>query len=53
MLELCFLILSVIAQISKPSAELVVPTGTPTSEVNAEIETQPVNVEAKIIKRST
>ena len=33
--------------------ELVIPTGTEANEENAEIQTQPVTVEAKISKRST
>ena len=37
----------VIAQIVNPIAELVMPTGIATSEVNAEIETQQVIFEAK------
>ena len=39
-----------IAQIFIPAAELVIPTGTQTNEVNAEIETKPVTVEIKISK---
>ena len=42
-----------IAQIVNPIAELVMPTGIATSEVNAEIETQQVIFEAKISKCST
>ena len=33
-----------IAQIFIPSSELPMPTGTPTNESNAEIETQPLRV---------
>ena len=36
-----------ITQIFIPTAELVIPTGTQNNEANAEIETQPVIVEAK------
>ena len=35
-----------------PTAELVIPTGIATNEVNAEVETQPVIVESKISKTS-
>ena len=42
-----FLIPEVIAQISNPIAELVIPTGIPTKEAKAEMETHPVIVEAK------
>ena len=35
-----------------PTAELVIPTATQTNEANTEIETQPVNVQTKIIKYS-
>ena len=38
---------------SIPTAELKIPTGTQTNEANAEIETQPVIVEASISKSST
>ena len=48
-----FLIPAMIAQIFIHTAELVIPTGTPTNEANAEIETQPVTVETKIRKFST
>ena len=41
-----------IAQIFIPTAELAIPTGIPTNEANAETETQPVTVEAKISKCS-
>ena len=37
--DLYFLISAVTAQILNPSAELVIPTGTPNNEANAEIET--------------
>ena len=36
-----------------PTAELIIPTGKQTNEANAEIETQPGTVEAKISKTST
>ena len=36
-----------------PTTEFVIPTGTVTNEINAETETQPVNVEAKISNCST
>ena len=42
-----------ISQISVPTAELVIPTGTETNEENAEIETQPVTIETEISKCST
>ena len=35
------------AQIFNPTAELVIPTETPTNEANAEIETQPLTAETK------
>ena len=35
------------AQIFNPTAELAVPTGTPTNEVNAKIEAQTLTVETK------
>ena len=35
-----------------PTAELVIPAGTQTNEANAEIETQPVVVQARISKGS-
>ena len=37
-----------IVQIFIPTTELVIPTGTQTTEANAEIETQPVSIETKI-----
>ena len=42
-----------ITQTLSPIAKLVTPAGTQTNEVNAEIETQPVNVEVRINKCST
>ena len=47
------LIPPVIEQIFIPTAELILPTGTQTTEANVEIETQPVTVETKISKCST
>ena len=49
--DLYFLILGN-PQISIPNAELVIPTRTQAYEANAEIETQPLTVEAKISKCS-
>ena len=37
-----FLVPAMIAQIFIPTTELAIPTGTPTSETNAEIEAQPL-----------
>ena len=48
-----FLISAVIAQIFNPIAELVISIGIPIKEVKAEIEINPVIVEAKIRKCST
>ena len=42
-----------IAQIFISTGELVIPTGTQTSKVNAEIEIQSVTAEARISKFST
>ena len=53
MIDLYFLIPAVIAQFLIPTADLLIPTGTPTNEENAEIEIQPVTVETKISKCST
>ena len=36
-----------ITQIFIPTTEIAIPTGTPTSEANPEIETQPLTVETK------
>ena len=47
-IELYFLIPAVIAQIFNPTTEHVMSTEIQTKEANAEIETQPVTVEAKI-----
>ena len=49
-IHLYFLISAVIAQISIPTAEIVIPTGIATNEANAEIERKPVTVETKISK---
>ena len=45
--DLCFLIPAVIAKFCNSTAELAIPTGTPTNEANAEIETQPLTAEKK------
>ena len=50
MIDLYFLVSAVIAQTFNPVAELTIPTGTLTNEVNKEIETQPLTVETKIRK---
>ena len=47
------MIAAVIAQVVKSFSELGIPTGITTDEVNAEIATQSVTVEAKIRKCST
>ena len=52
-IDLYLFIPAVIAQIFNRTAELVRPTGTQTNQANAEIETQPVTVEAKISTFST
>ena len=49
-IHLYFLIPAVIAQIFNPIAELIIPIGMPVIEAKAEMETQPVIVEAKIRK---
>ena len=51
-IDLYFLITAFIAQISNPIAELVIPTGIPTKEAKAEMETDPVTAEPKIKKFS-
>ena len=51
-IDLYFLIPTVIAQIFNPIEELVIPIGIPTKEAKAEIETQPVIVQAKTRKCS-
>ena len=54
-IDLCFLIPAVIVYIFISTGEFVIsiPIGIQTNEANAEIETQPVTVEAKINKCST
>ena len=47
-IDWCFLIPGVIAQIFNPTAELVTPIRTPSEEGKAEIEIHPVNAEAKL-----
>ena len=47
-IDLYFLIPAVIAKVFNPTAEIVIPTGIPTKEAKAEVETHPVNVKAKI-----
>ena len=49
-IDSCFLIPAVIAQIFNPIAELVIPIGKPIKEAKAEIEIYPVIVDAKIRK---
>ena len=51
-IELYFLILTVILQIFNLTAELTTSAGTPTNEENVEIETQPVTAEIKTRKFS-
>ena len=51
-IELYFVIPAVITQIFNPIAELVIPTGIPTKEEKAEMETHPVIVETEIRKCS-
>ena len=51
-IDLSFLILTIIAQIFNPIAELVIAIGIPTKEVKAETEIHPLTVEAKISKCS-
>ena len=47
-MNLCFLILEVIAKVFNPIAELIIPIGIPRKEADVEIEIQPVIAEAKI-----
>ena len=47
-IDLYFLIYAVTPPIFDPTAELAIPTGTPTNEANAEIETHPMTGEMKI-----
>ena len=49
-IDLYFLIPAVIPQISNPTAELAIPTGTPTNEANVESEIQPLTAETKTRK---
>ena len=49
-IDLYFLILTVIAQIVNPFAELVIPIGIHTKEEKGEMETHPVIVEGNIRK---
>ena len=51
-IDLYFLIPTVIAQIFNPIEELVIPIGIPTKEAKAEVETHPVIVQAKTRKCS-
>ena len=52
MIELYILISAVIAQTFDSTAELAMPTKTPISEANTEVETQLLKAESKIIKCS-
>ena len=52
MIDLYFLIPTVITLVFKPTAELVMLTGKPSNEANTEIETQPVTAEIKRRKYS-
>ena len=45
-----FLMPAIIAQVFNATAELAIPTGTPTNEANPEIETQPLTAEKKTRK---
>ena len=49
-IDLYFLFLAVITQIFIVTIKLAIPTGKPTQEAKAEIETHPVTVEVKIGK---
>ena len=49
-IDLYLLIPAVIAQIYNPTAELAIPSATPTKEVNAQIKTQPLTAETKTRK---
>ena len=48
MIDVCFLIPSVIAHILNPIAELLIPIEKPSKEAKAEIETPPVIAQAKV-----
>ena len=50
--DLYFLITAVNAEVFNSTAELVIPTGTPSNRANAEIETKTLTAEQKIRKRS-
>ena len=52
-IDLYFLIPPVVTQTVIVAAKLAIPKGTPNNEANAEIETQPVTIEAKISECST
>ena len=47
-IDLCFVILAVIAQNFNPVAELIIPIGIPTKEAKTQMETNPVIAEPKI-----
>ena len=49
-IDLHFLIPSMIAEIFIPTAEFVIPIGTQTNEANEKIKTQPLTVETKVTK---
>ena len=49
--DLHLLVPEIMAQIFNPTAELAIPTETPTNEVNSEIETQPLTAETKTKKK--
>ena len=51
-IDLFFLTPAVIAQISNPTSQLALPTGIPTNDSNANIETHPLTAEMKIRKCS-
>ena len=51
-MDLHFLIPAVIAQSFISTAELSMPTGTPSKEANAAIKTQPLTVKTKLRKRT-
>ena len=52
-IDLCFLIATVITQIFNPTADLVIPIGIPTKEAKAEMETHLVIADPTIRKGST
>ena len=51
-IDVYFLILAAIEQIFNPITELVIPVRIPSKKVKADIDIQPVIVEAKVRKRS-